>query len=49
MKNNSSVPLHVAKVVLDWLSDENLKLRYLAGKHVEEWMDEKRKNDVFRR
>jgi NAD(P)-dependent dehydrogenase (short-subunit alcohol dehydrogenase family) len=43
MKNNSSTPEHVAKVVLDSITAENPKLRYLAGQDVEEWIDAKKK------
>lgn len=43
MKNNSSTPEHVAKVVLESITAVNPKLRYLAGQDVEEWMDAKKK------
>jgi len=43
MKNNSSTPEHVARVVLESITADNPKLRYLAGQDVEEWMDAKKK------
>lgn len=43
MKNNSSTPEYVAKVVLESITADNPKLRYLAGQDVEQWMDAKRK------
>ena len=35
-------PDHVAKVVLNAYTNENPKLRYLAGNDVEAWLDSKR-------
>jgi NAD(P)-dependent dehydrogenase (short-subunit alcohol dehydrogenase family) len=43
MKNNSSTPEYVAKVVLESITADNPKLRYLAGQDVEQWMDAKKK------
>ncbi len=43
MKNNSSTPEYVAKVVLESIIADNPKLRYLAGQDVEQWMDAKKK------
>jgi hypothetical protein len=42
MKKNASSPELVAKVVLNAVTNENLNLRYLAGKDVEVWLDNKR-------
>ena len=42
MKNASSSPELVAKVVLEAVTNENPNLRYLAGKDVETWLDAKR-------
>jgi NAD(P)-dependent dehydrogenase (short-subunit alcohol dehydrogenase family) len=42
MKNSSSSPDLVAKVVLSAVTNENPNLRYLAGKDVETWLDSKR-------
>ena len=42
MKNSSSSPDLVAKVVLNAVTNENPNLRYLAGKDVETWLDSKR-------
>jgi hypothetical protein len=38
MKNASSSPDLVAKVVLNAIRDENPSLRYLAGSDVETWL-----------
>ena len=43
MKNASSSPDLVAKVVLNAIRDENPSLRYLAGSDVERWLGGKRK------
>src|ERR671910_41611 len=43
MKNASSSPDLVAKVVLNAIRDENPSLRYLAGSDVETWLGGKRK------
>ena len=43
MKNASSSPDLVAKVVLNSIRDENPSLRYLAGSDVETWLGGKRK------
>ncbi len=43
MKNKSSTPEYVAKVVLESITADNPKLRYLAGQDVEQWMDAKKK------
>src|SRR5919112_4546522 len=43
MKNASSSPDLVAKVVLNAIRDENPILRYLAGSDVEKWLGGKRK------
>lgn len=40
---NSSTPEEVAKVVLEAITDTNPKIRYLAGKDVEEWIQAKKK------
>jgi NAD(P)-dependent dehydrogenase (short-subunit alcohol dehydrogenase family) len=42
MANASSSPDIVAKVVLNAVTNENPNLRYLAGKDVETWLDNKR-------
>ena len=42
MKNASSSPELVAKVVLEAVTNENPNLRYLAGKDAETWLDTKR-------
>lgn len=39
----SSTPEVVAKVVLEAITDTNPKIRYLAGKDVEEWIEAKKK------
>lgn len=43
MMDNGSTPQYVAEVVLHAVTSENPKLRYLAGKDVEQWIDAKRK------
>lgn len=43
MMKNGSTPQYVAEVVLDAVTSENPKLRYLAGKDVEQWLEAKRK------
>jgi NAD(P)-dependent dehydrogenase (short-subunit alcohol dehydrogenase family) len=40
---NSSTPEEVAKVVLEAITDTNPKIRYLAGRDVEEWIQAKKK------
>ena len=40
---NASTPQYVAEVVFDAVTNENPKLRYLAGKDVEQWVDAKMK------
>ena len=40
---NASTPQYVAEVVFDAVTNENPKLRYLAGKDVEQWVDAKKK------
>ena len=42
MMKNASSPELVAKVVLEAVTNENPKLRYLAGKDAETWLDAKR-------
>jgi NAD(P)-dependent dehydrogenase (short-subunit alcohol dehydrogenase family) len=42
MMENGSPPDLVAKVVLNAVTNESPKLRYLAGKDVETWMEGKR-------
>jgi NAD(P)-dependent dehydrogenase (short-subunit alcohol dehydrogenase family) len=42
MKDASSAPELVAKVVLEAVTNENPNLRYLAGKDAETWLDAKR-------
>jgi NAD(P)-dependent dehydrogenase (short-subunit alcohol dehydrogenase family) len=42
LKNTSSSADLVAKVVLSAVTNENSNLRYLAGKDVETWLDDKR-------
>ncbi len=42
MKNSSSSPELVAKVVLEAVTSDNPYLRYLAGKDAETWLDAKR-------
>ena len=41
--DNGSTPQYVAEVVLDAVTNENPKLRYLAGKDVQQWVEAKRK------
>jgi NAD(P)-dependent dehydrogenase (short-subunit alcohol dehydrogenase family) len=41
--DNGSTPQYVAEVVLDAITSESPKLRYLAGKDVEQWVEAKRK------
>jgi NAD(P)-dependent dehydrogenase (short-subunit alcohol dehydrogenase family) len=43
MMKNGSTPQYVAKVVLDAVTNENPKLRYLAGKDIEQLLEMKRK------
>ena len=43
MMKNGSTPQYVAEVVLDAITNENPKLRYLAGKDIEQWIEAKRK------
>ena len=43
MMENASTPQYVAEVVLHALTNENPKLRYLAGKDVERWIEAKMK------
>jgi hypothetical protein len=43
MMENGSTPQYVAEVVLDAVTSENPKLRYLAGKDVEQWIEAKKK------
>jgi NAD(P)-dependent dehydrogenase (short-subunit alcohol dehydrogenase family) len=43
MMKNGSTPQYVAQVVLDAVTKENPKLRYLAGKDIEQWIEAKRK------
>ncbi|MDQ6722933.1 MAG: hypothetical protein M3Z01_01530 [Thermoproteota archaeon] len=40
---NGSTPEYVAKVVLEAITNDKPKLRYLAGKDVEQWVDAKKK------
>ena len=42
MKVNSSSPELVANVVLEAVTNKNPNLRYLAGKDVEQWMEQKK-------
>ena len=42
MMENGTPPDLVAKVVLNAVTNESPKLRYLAGKDVEAWLDSKR-------
>jgi hypothetical protein len=42
MRENAPFPDLVAKVVLNAVTSENPRLRYLAGKDVETWMEAKR-------
>jgi NAD(P)-dependent dehydrogenase (short-subunit alcohol dehydrogenase family) len=43
MMENGSTPQYVAQVVLDAVTNENPKLRYLAGKDVQQWIEAKSK------
>lgn len=43
MMKNASTPQYVAEIVLQAITSENPKLRYLAGKDVEQWLEAKRK------
>lgn len=43
IETKSSTPEEVAKVVLEAIIDTNPKIRYLAGKDVEEWIQAKKK------
>ena len=43
MMENASTPQYVAEVVLHAVTNENPKLRYLAGKDVERWIEAKKK------
>jgi len=43
MMENASTPQYVAEVVLHAVTNENPKLRYLAGKDVERWIEAKMK------
>jgi NAD(P)-dependent dehydrogenase (short-subunit alcohol dehydrogenase family) len=43
MMGNGSTPEYVAEVLLGAITSENPKLRSLAGKDVEQWMEAKRK------
>jgi NAD(P)-dependent dehydrogenase (short-subunit alcohol dehydrogenase family) len=43
MMENGSTPQYVAEVVLSAVTNENPKLRYLAGKDVEQWVEAKKK------
>jgi NAD(P)-dependent dehydrogenase (short-subunit alcohol dehydrogenase family) len=43
MMKNGSTPQHVAEVVLDAVTNENPKLRYLAGKDIEQLIEAKKK------
>jgi hypothetical protein len=43
MLDNASTPQYVAEVVRDAVTNENPKLRYLAGKDVEQWIGAKKK------
>jgi NAD(P)-dependent dehydrogenase (short-subunit alcohol dehydrogenase family) len=49
MMENGSTPQYVAEVVLDAVTSENPKLRYLAGKDVEQLLEAKKKmsNEEF--
>ncbi len=39
---NGSAPQLVAEVVLDVVTNDNPKLRYLAGKDIERWVESKK-------
>ena len=43
MMENGSTPQYVAEVVLHAITSESPKLRYLAGKDVEQWIEAKKK------
>ncbi len=43
MLENGSTPEYVAEIVHRAISNENPKLRYLAGKDVEQWIEAKKK------
>ena len=43
MIENGSTPDYVAKIVLEAVSSKTPKLRYLAGKDVEQWIEGKMK------
>jgi short-subunit dehydrogenase len=43
MMENGSTPQYVAEVVLHAITSESPKLRYLAGKDVEQWIETKKK------
>jgi hypothetical protein len=43
MKRNSSSPELVANIVLEAVTTKNPNLRYLAGKDVEQWIEQKKK------
>jgi hypothetical protein len=43
MKRNSSSPELVANIVLEAVTAKNPNLRYLAGKDVEQWIEQKKK------
>jgi hypothetical protein len=50
LMQNGSPPSLVANVVLQAAKSDNPNLRYLAGKDVEEWVDQKKKmsdNEFF--
>ncbi len=40
---NGSTPQYVAEVILEAITSPDHKLRYVAGKDVEQWMEAKRK------
>jgi NAD(P)-dependent dehydrogenase (short-subunit alcohol dehydrogenase family) len=43
MKRNSSSPELVANIVLEAVTSKNPNLRYLVGKDVEQWIEQKKK------
>jgi len=43
MRQNASSPELVANVVLKAVTSSNPNLRYLAGKDVEQWIEQKKK------
>jgi NAD(P)-dependent dehydrogenase (short-subunit alcohol dehydrogenase family) len=43
MIGNGSTPQYVARAVLEAITSQSPKLRYLAGKDVEQWMESKTK------